>query len=102
MLNHIQLQGTIVGTRDETRPTVREISRKDDPQVLGYAARLRFETGTGIGYINVVHWSPESSLADARDGSLATVEGTLDVNGWTTSEGEKRYELQLRAESITV
>ena len=101
MLNTVQLQGTIVSTRDETKPTIRGISSKDGAQVLGYAARLRFETGTGIGYVNVVHWSPTSALSAAKDGSLVRLEGALDVNGWMTTSGESRYELQIRAESLS-
>jgi single-strand DNA-binding protein len=72
---------------------------------LAFHRRYRSKDGAWqehTGYVTVMSYQrlAEVCAKYLRTGSPALVEGRLQMREWTTSRGEKRQSLELRAESV--
>ena len=101
-INRVTLSGRL--TRDPDKRYASdgtEITRLE----LAFHRRVRSADGQwseNTGYVTVVSYQrlAEVCAKYLRTGSPVLVEGRLQMREWTSSRGEKRQSLELRAESV--
>jgi len=101
-LNKVFLVGNL--TRD---PEVRYIPSGKAVADLGIAVNRRYKSATGeeredTCFVNVIVWGRQAELAGEylKKGSSILVEGSLRMEQWESSNGEKRSRLVVTAERI--
>lgn len=101
-LNKVMLMGNL--TRD---PDIRETRSGIPVGDLGMAVNERFRDRAGqqqerTCFIDVVVWDKLANLCKdrLRKGSPIFVEGRLEMDEWTDSEGKKRSRIRVRSERL--
>lgn len=101
-MNFVILCGNI--TRD---PEMRQLSSGTAVADLGLAVNESYKNKSGemvetTCFVDVVVWGrlAETCSQFLRKGSPVLVEGKLQLDQWTTQEGEKRSKLRVRADRV--
>ncbi len=101
-MNFVILCGNI--TRD---PEMRQLSSGTAVADLGLAVNESYKNKAGemvetTCFVDVVVWGrlAETCSQYLRKGSPVLVEGRLQLDQWTTQEGEKRSKLRVRADRV--
>ncbi len=101
-LNRVVLSGRL--TRDPDRRYASDgTAITSMPMAFHRRYRTRDgETAENTGYVTVMCYQrlAEVCAQYLRQGSPVLVEGRLQMREWTTSRGEKRQSLEIRAESV--
>lgn len=101
MLNKVELEGRIVQPNDTSKPAVRAIHGKND-EVIGYSCRLRYETGSSIGFTSITHWEHDSPLGEASGGDTVRLVGRLTSRSWKTPDGSTAYAEGVTADTLHI
>jgi single-strand DNA-binding protein len=101
-MNHVILAGNL--TRD---PESRQLPSGTAVADLGLAINDSYKNKSGelvetTCFVDVVVWGrlAETCSQYLRKGSPVLVEGRLQLDQWTTQEGEKRSKLRVRADRV--
>lgn len=101
-LNKVLLVGNL--TRD---PELRFLSDQTPVAELRLAVSEKFKNRNGelvesVCYVDVVVWRRQAETCKEylRKGSPVLIEGRLQLDEWTTKEGEKRNKIRVRADRV--
>ncbi len=101
-MNHVFLIGNL--TRD---PEVRYLPSQVAVGDLRLAVNEKFRTRNGeeterVCYVDVTVWDKQAEVCQRylSKGSPILVEGRLELDEWTSKEGEKRSKLRVRASRV--
>jgi single-strand DNA-binding protein len=100
--NHVVLMGNL--TRE---PTIRETSNQKKVADISLAVNDKYRSRDGeeketVCFVDLVAWDrlAENCGKYLKKGSPIFVEGCLQLDRWTTQEGDKRSKLRVRADKI--